>query len=219
MPAARAWRSARSSRSSSWRRRSSRGCWSRGASARPLIAGATALGLWLGGWALIGFDGLTGYPHLLSRAHGHRGRRAATRRSPTRTSSASRERRVARALRRSALPAGRALGRAAGGARAATRRPSCSACSSLLAFSPIVWHHYLVLLFIPLAVYCPRFAPIWLLPLVCWIVWKGAFFYTGWAERLVFLAVIAGHHRLGAHAPRRSGPSRRAAAGTIPAWR
>ena len=34
----------------------------------------------------------------------------------------------------------------------------------LLAFSPIVWHHYLVLLFVPLAIYCPRFAPIWPLP-------------------------------------------------------
>ena len=34
----------------------------------------------------------------------------------------------------------------------------------LLAVSPIVWHHYFVLLFVPLAIYCPRFAPIWLVP-------------------------------------------------------
>ena len=30
------------------------------------ISAATAAALWVGGWALIGFDGLTGYPHLLS---------------------------------------------------------------------------------------------------------------------------------------------------------
>ena len=31
-----------------------------------LVTAATAVGLWVGGWAVIGFDGLTGYPHLLS---------------------------------------------------------------------------------------------------------------------------------------------------------
>ena len=88
----------------------------------------------------------------------------------------------------------------------------------LLACSPIVWHHYLVLLFVPLAIYCPRFAPIWTLPLVCWVVWKGAFFYTGWAERLVFLAVVAG---IAAWALTRSPRSADGAspAGTMPAWR
>ena len=59
---------------------------------------------------------------------------------------------------------------------------------ALLAFSPIVWHHYLVLLFVPLAVYCPRFAPIWTLPLLSWLAWRGAFFYPSWGDRIVFLA-------------------------------
>ena len=63
---------------------------------------------------------------------------------------------------------------------------------SALAFSPIVWHHYLLLLVVPLAIYNPRLTRIWCLPLACWIGWKGAFYYTGWFERTVFWIVLAG---------------------------
>ena len=89
----------------------------------------------------------------------------------------------------------------------------------LLAFSPIVWHHYLLLLFVPLAVYRPRFGAIWLLPLVCWVVWQGAFFYTGPAERVVFLAVIAGLTAWMLTRRRETACDDLPPAGTLPAWR
>jgi hypothetical protein len=38
-----------------------------------------------------------------------------------------------------------------------------------LAFSPIVWLHYLVLLLVPLAIARPRFSAVWLLPLLLWL--------------------------------------------------
>lgn len=44
-----------------------------------------------------------------------------------------------------------------------------TAVAAALAFSPIVWQHYLVLLLVPLGLARPRFAPIWLLPLLAWL--------------------------------------------------
>jgi hypothetical protein len=43
------------------------------------------------------------------------------------------------------------------------------AVGAMLALSPIVWLHYLVLLFVPLAIARPRFSAIWLLPIVLWM--------------------------------------------------
>jgi hypothetical protein len=37
-----------------------------------------------------------------------------------------------------------------------------------LALSPIVWLHYLALLFVPIAIARPRLSPLWLVPLVLW---------------------------------------------------
>jgi hypothetical protein len=38
-----------------------------------------------------------------------------------------------------------------------------------LALTPVVWLHYFVLLAVPLGIVRPRFAPIWLLPIVLWV--------------------------------------------------
>ncbi len=38
-----------------------------------------------------------------------------------------------------------------------------------LAFAPVVWLHYLVLLVVPIAISRPRFSAIWLLPIVLWV--------------------------------------------------
>jgi alpha-1,2-mannosyltransferase len=43
------------------------------------------------------------------------------------------------------------------------------ALAAALAFSPIVWLHYFVLLLVPLAIARPRFSSIWLLPLLLWL--------------------------------------------------
>jgi hypothetical protein len=43
------------------------------------------------------------------------------------------------------------------------------AVAATLCLTPILWQHYLCLLFVPLAIARPRFSPIWLLPAVLWI--------------------------------------------------
>jgi hypothetical protein len=154
-------------------------------------AGATAATLWLVGWALIGFHGFTGYPHLLSLL---------TDIESNRGYSAVAYANLIGITGRAADLAPYALGVCLLGAMwvVSRRREGADEAAFLLgvlvllAFSPIVWHHYFVLLFVPLAIYCPRFAPIWLLPTVCWVAWRGAFFYTGPIERVIFLFVIAG---------------------------
>ena len=182
------------------------------------IAGAVAVGLWLAGWAAIGFHGLSGYPHLLSLLtdiESDRGYSAVAYANLIGISG------QAASLAPYVVGAGLlwVLWRVSKRSQGADEAAFLVGVLLLLAVSPIVWHHYFVLLFVPLAIYCPRFAPIWLVPTLCWVVWRGAFFYTGPAERLVFLAVIAGicawmlTRRRGADA---SAPAPR---GTLPAWR
>jgi uncharacterized membrane protein len=185
------------------------------------IAAVVALGLLIGGWAAIGFQGFSGYPHLLSLL---------TDIERTRGYSAVAYANLIGISGGAASLAPYALGAALLAALwfVARRRAGADETMFLLGvlaalgFSPIVWHHYLVLLFVPLAVCCPRFAPIWLLPAVCWVVWHGAFFYPGPADRVVFLVVIAGlcwwmlTRSRRAAAVAGGAPVRR---GTLPAWR
>jgi hypothetical protein len=60
-----------------------------------------------------------------------------------------------------------------------------------LAFSPIVWEHYWVVLIVPLALARPRFSPAWLLPIVLWI---GLFTrdYAGGRAAAVGVAALFG---------------------------
>jgi alpha-1,2-mannosyltransferase len=55
------------------------------------------------------------------------------------------------------------------GQRADDVRSFACAVVAALALSPVVWLHYLVLLVVPLGIARPRFAPIWLVPIVLWI--------------------------------------------------
>lgn len=48
-------------------------------------------------------------------------------------------------------------------------RSFASAIAAALAFTPILWQHYLVLLLVPLALVRPRFSPIWVLPVALWV--------------------------------------------------
>ena len=61
---------------------------------------------------------------------------------------------------------------------------------AVLAFTPLVWMHYLTLLAIPLAIYRPRFSAIWALP---WLMWATQL--PGWPfeprRMLAFVIVIA----------------------------
>jgi alpha-1,2-mannosyltransferase len=44
-----------------------------------------------------------------------------------------------------------------------------AAVAAALAFTPVIWQHYLVLLLVPLAVARPRFSALWLLPVALWL--------------------------------------------------
>jgi hypothetical protein len=136
------------------------------AAATSLVVAAT---LALAGWAVIGFDGLTGYPHLLSLL--------------TDIESARGYSAVAGAI---ALGAGSgtaawapyATGACLLGALvwlALRRGRSADPATFLLgvlaaiAFSPIVWQHSYALVLVPLAVLKPRFGPVWGLPVLLWL--------------------------------------------------
>ena len=169
-------------------------------------AAGLSLAAVLAGWAALGFAGLADYPRLLSllsellQGEGY---------SP-----------VALALSLGAPEsAAKLLAYAAGAAAVAAcvalgRRPRseqadlatlCAALAAALLLSPIVWSHYLTVLFVPIAVVRPRLSGLWLVPLVLWftpaqsdgVAWRVA---VGFAVMLIPLVWIAweAHRR---HAP------------------
>jgi alpha-1,2-mannosyltransferase len=55
------------------------------------------------------------------------------------------------------------------GRRGDDLRSFTAAVAAALAFTPVIWQHYLVLLLVPLAVARPRFSGLWLLPIALWL--------------------------------------------------
>ena len=155
------------------------------AAAVSLAVGGCVMGA---GWALIGFHGLAGYPHLLSLL---------TDIESSRGFSA-----VAYATALGASPGVAAFAPYVVGAvlvaalvRASRRHANPDAAGflfgvlAILAFSPIVWQHTVTLLLVPLAVLRPRFGPFWVIPLLLWIApdTVGA---TGALQLVVFAIVV-----------------------------
>ena len=120
--------------------------------------------LLLGSWAVIGFAGLRAYPTLLS------------------------------VLERIEAPASYSIvalfGVSGGAATAVTavlgvalaatvvlaartpdgdRRAFAMAVLAALVATPLLWLHYLLLVYVPIALYRPRLAPLWFLPLLLWV--------------------------------------------------
>jgi alpha-1,2-mannosyltransferase len=135
-------------------------------------------------WAVIGFAGLTEYPHLLNMLS-----------HLERAQSYSLAVLVALELPwRFAEPLGLAFGlvilvAAWIAGRRDERLSFALAIAAVLALSPIVWMHYFVFVLVVVALFKPRFGWVWLLPLLLWIspaVWNGAAWQTGLA-----LAVVA----------------------------
>jgi hypothetical protein len=66
--------------------------------------------------------------------------------------------------------------------------------AAALALTPILWHHYLVLLVVPIALAHRRLSVLWFVPAVG-IVFEALGWYGGWAEgiapRVSVLALIA----------------------------
>jgi hypothetical protein len=126
-----------------------------------IVIGAVAC---FAAWAVIGFDGLAQYPQMLSNLAQIEDGRALSLVS------------VLLALGFSAALA-KALALAATAALLSlawrfARRPGGDAQAfglaviAALTSSPIVWEHYMVLLFVPIALVSPRFSKLWLVP-VC----------------------------------------------------
>jgi hypothetical protein len=132
-------------------------------------AAATAGVLLAAGWALIGFDGLAGYPHLLSvlaDVESDRGYSAVAFAGAlglgSSTASLAPYAAGACALAALALVVRR-------GGREADAVAFLLGVLAALAFSPIVWQHSLALLLVPLAVLRPRFGAVWTLPVLLWL--------------------------------------------------
>jgi hypothetical protein len=144
-----------------------------------VLAAAVSLVLLVGGWAAIGFGGLRDYPHLLRvlsqveavqsyslvgllRLHGG----------------------VATALTvLLGVAVVIAVVLAARGADGDRRALTVAVAGALVA-TPVLWLHYLVLLFVPIALARPRLSALWFAPLAFWLspiahsngsVWRTCF--------------------------------------------
>ena len=110
----------------------------------------------------------------------------------------------------------------------ATRRPRADAHGfllavlAMLAFSPILWLHYLVFLLAPLAVLRPRFGVAWLMPSLLWVMPFAGYTPANPFQRIAVAAAILGTvvFAIGPRLPAGilgSQPSR--GDGTLPGWR
>jgi Glycosyltransferase family 87 len=120
-----------------------------------------------GCWALLGFDGLRDYPHRIGRTAGLEQAKSfspfALARAVGFSTTAAHVFLVLATI--AALAAIVLLARGADG----DRRSFVAAVVAGLALSPIVWLHYLVIVFAPIAVYRRRLSIAWVLPLVFWL--------------------------------------------------
>lgn len=140
---------------------------------------AIAAGLVLVGWAVIGFAGLRTYPHLL---------RELSRVEAVQSYSLVGLLRLDGAAA-TALTGLLALGVVVGVFLAARgrdgdRRSFTIAVAGALLATPVLWLHYLVLLFVPIALARPRLSALWFAPLAFWVtpiahsngsVWRTCF--------------------------------------------
>jgi Glycosyltransferase family 87 len=121
-----------------------------------------------GSWAALGFDGLREYPHRISRVAGLEQEKSfspfALVRSLGLSTTATQ---ITFALL--TLAAIAAIVMVARG-RDGDRRAFVAAVAVGLALSPIVWLHYLVLLFAPIALYRRSLGVAWILPLAFWVI-------------------------------------------------
>jgi hypothetical protein len=122
----------------------------------------------LASWAIVGFDSLRSYPHVLrvltSLLEGKSYSLVALGLSLGASSTASRV--IAFAIGGAALAAVALRGPRSG----ADAWSFTLTLGAAFALSPIVWPHYFILLFIPIAIARPRLSWLWALPLPLWIV-------------------------------------------------
>jgi len=131
-----------------------------------VAAGAWGVALTIAGWAVISWDGFRDYPRLLSALA-----EAVQEQGFSLVALASHLGLPVALGRGALLPfAAAAVVAIAVVARRADgdRRAFSLAVVAAIVLSPIVWLHYFVLLFVPIALARPRMGPLWLAPVVLW---------------------------------------------------
>ncbi len=151
------------------------------------ICVATGAVLLLGGWAVIDFAGLRSYPtliHVLERVEAPVSYSAIALLGLSGSSATA-------ATVVLSLAGVAAVWLAARGGDG-DRRSFAVALFVSLAATPLLWLHYLVLLFVPLALYRPRLSGLWFLPLLLWLTPTAHSHGTTWkiALALGVLAVV-----------------------------
>jgi alpha-1,2-mannosyltransferase len=160
-----------------------------------LAAGALAVVLVVAGWAAIGFAGITGYPHLLrvlSRVEAVQSYSLAGLLRLTGPAAAA----LTVALAALVVAAVVLSARGADG----DRRAFSVAVAGALLVTPVLWLHYLVLLFVPIALYRPRLSGLWFAPLAFWATPVAHSDGSTW--KTAFALVVSAAITLGATSPR-----------------
>ena len=149
-----------------------------------MCAGAGLI-LLLGGWAVIDFAGLRTYPtlvHVLERVEA-----PASYSAVALLNLGGRTETAATVVLSLAAVVGVVL--AARGPNGDRRAFALAVVASLVA-TPLIWLHYLLLLFVPIALYRPRLSGLWFVPLLLWVTPTTHSHGVTWRITLA-LAVVA----------------------------
>jgi hypothetical protein len=175
-----------------------------------LEAAALSLILLVVGWAAIGFSGLRAYPHLL-----HLLSRAEAVQSFSLVGLLRLEGGAATALEGVLVVAVIAAVVVASRGKDGDRRSLAVAVAGALLATPVLWLHYLVLLFVPIALARPRLSAVWFLPLLFWVtplahsdgsVWRTCFALA--VAAVIVLLTVAPSASAAAPRPDRAGARR-----------
>jgi alpha-1,2-mannosyltransferase len=174
-------------------------------------AAGVAVVLLVGGWAAIGFAGLRSYPHLLRVLS-----RVEAVESYSLVGLFRLEGTAATALTALlVLVVVVAVVLAARGPDADRRAFGVAVAGALLA-TPVLWLHYFVLLFVPIALTRPRLSALWFAPLAFWVtplahsdgsVWRACFALAV-ATLIVLWSLAPGASDAAARRPSPAGPRR-----------
>jgi hypothetical protein len=148
------------------------------------VCAASAVFLLLVGWAAIGFAGLRDYPtvvHLLQKVEAPASYSVIALFGLSGTAATA----TTVALSLAAVVAIWLTARGVGG----DRRSFAVAVLAALVVTPLVWLHYLLLLYVPIAIYRPRLSGLWFVPLILWATPTTHSHGTSWRIALA-LAVV-----------------------------
>jgi hypothetical protein len=123
----------------------------------------------LAAWAVIGFDGLSTYPRMLSDLSTVEAAAGVSLVSVGKAIGISRTVSELASLAAAAALLAATWRIASSGAEQGDRRALGLAVIAGLLASPLVWPHYLSLVIVPIALLSPRLSPLWFVPLLAWL--------------------------------------------------